>query len=144
MSRCINIWLYSGVLTIASYIEIIYYFTHLVSPPVIRKQPTDEVAEVYSSITFECEVQGYGNITVHWRKLGSSLPKTAVVGNNKSTNGVTSTLKITKVVGYYAGTYCCVANNIAGQTTSKYANLSVKGMLTHLYMYLYLIDCYVM
>ena len=47
--------------------------------------------------------------------------------NSNFTNGVSSILKITNVVGYYDGTYCCVASNIAGQTTSKYAKLSVKG-----------------
>ena len=97
----------------------------------IVKQPTDEVVGVYSSTTLECKVQGYGHMNVKWRKLGSPLPKTAVVSNNKFTNGVSSNLKITDVVGYYDGTYCCVASNTAGQTTSKYANLSVRGMLMH-------------
>ena len=53
------------------------------------------------------------------------------MSNNNLTNGVSSILKITDVVGYYDGTYCCVANNVAGQTTSKYAKLSVKGTLMH-------------
>ena len=123
-------------------VAILCYSAHLVSRPVIIRQPTDKVVRVYSSITLECEVRGYGNINVKWRKLGSPLPKTAVVSNNKLKNGVSSTLKITDVVGYYDGTYCCIANNIAGETTSKYANLSVKGMLMHLY--LYLIHCYIM
>ena len=99
------------------------------------KQPTDKVVGVYSSNTLKCKVQGYRHINVKWRKLGSSLPKTAVVSNNKITNGVSCTLKITDVVGYYDGTYCCVASNIAGETISKYANLSVKGILMHLYLY---------
>ena len=43
------------------------------------------------------------------------------------TNGVSSTLKITKIAGYYDGKYCCVAINKAGQTNSKYVKLSVKG-----------------
>ena len=109
-----------------------HYFTYLVSPPVIIRQPTDEVAEVYSSITLECEVQGYGNINVEWRKLGAPLPSTSFVRNKNFTNGVSSTIKIKRIVGYYSGMYCCVANNIAGQTTSKCAKLSVKGKLMHL------------
>ena len=76
---------------------------------------------------FECKVQGYGYINVEWRKLGSALPNTAVVNNTISTNGVSSILEIANVVGYYGGLYCCVAINIAGQTTSIYANLSVQG-----------------
>ena len=82
---------------------------------------------------FECKVQGYGYINVEWRKLGSALPNTAIVNNTISTNGVSSILKITNVVGYYGGLYCCVAINTAGQTTSVYANLSVQGI--------YIIQC---
>ena len=99
----------------------------LVSPPVIIKQPTDNVAEIYSSITLECKVQGYGHINIEWRKLGLPLPSTAAVNHTNVTNGVYSTLKITKIVGYYGGLYYCVAVNIAGQTTSKHANISVQG-----------------
>ena len=102
-------------------------FTHLVSPPVIIKQPTDEVVGVYSSITFGCKVQGYGYIDVQWRKLGSALPITAVVSNTKFTNEVSSIIKIMNSVGYHGGMYYCVAVNIAGQTSSIYAKLSVQG-----------------
>ena len=49
------------------------------------------------------------------------------MNNTVSTYGVSSTLEITNVVGYYSGMYCCVAINIAGKTTSVYGNLSVKG-----------------
>ena len=132
----IQFTIYSVCLVPFNYIAILCYSAHLVSRPVIVKQPKDEVVGVYSSITLECKVQGYGHINVKWRKLGSPLPKTAIVSNNKLKNGVSSTLKITNVVGYYDGKYCCVANNIAGETTSKYANLSVKGMLMHLYVYI--------
>ena len=51
------------------------------------------------------------------------------MSNTNATNGVFSILKILKISGYYDGMYCCVAINIAGETTSKYANLSVKGKL---------------
>ena len=102
-------------------------FALLVSPPVIVKQPMDELAEIYSVITLECKVQGYGHMNVEWRKLGYPLPITASVTNGNFINGVYSILKITNVVGYYNGKYCCVVNNVAGQTTSKYAKLSVTG-----------------
>ena len=108
-------------------------FVHLVSPPVIIKQPTDDVVEVYSSITLECKVQGYGHINVEWRKLGSPLPSTAAVSNSKLTNGACSTLKITKIVGYNGGFYYCIAINTAGQTTSKHANISVRGKFDTFY-----------
>ena len=72
-------------------------------------------------------VQGYGNINVEWRKLGSPLPSTAAVSNTNVTNGAYSTLKITKIVGYYGGMYYCAAVNIAGRTISKHAKMSVQG-----------------
>ena len=100
---------------------------HLVSPPVLIQQPVNKVDKVYSSVTFECKVQGYGRINVEWRKVGSPLPNTATVSNNYVTNGVCSILKITKLVGYYGGMYYCVAINLAGQTTSKHAEMSVQG-----------------
>ena len=103
------------------------FFTLLVSPPLIIKQPTDEVAEIFSFITLECKVQGYGYMKVEWRKLGYPLPNIAVVTNANLTNGVCSILKITNVVGYYDGMYCYVVSNVAGQTTSKCAKVSVKG-----------------
>ena len=49
------------------------------------------------------------------------------MSNNTFTNGVSSILKITKIVGVYDGMYCCVASNVDGQTASKYAKLSVNG-----------------
>ena len=87
------------------------------------------MAELLSSITLECKIQGYGPINVEWRKLGSPLPRTAIVSITNVTNGVLSILKITKIAGYYDGMYCCVAINKAGQTNSQYAKLSVKGNL---------------
>ena len=47
--------------------------------------------------------------------------------NNSVKNEICSTLKITKIVGYYGGMYYCVAINIAGQTASKHAKISVQG-----------------
>ena len=93
----------------------------------IVTQPTDEVVEVFSSVMLECKAQGYGQLNVEWRKLGSPLPSRAVVNNTNVTNGIYSILKITNVIGYYDGMYCCDVNNIAGQVNSKYAKLSVKG-----------------
>ena len=90
-------------------------------------QPSDEVAEMYSFITLLCKVQGYGHINVTWRRIGYPLPSTAFVNSVNFTNGVYSILKITDIVGYYDGIYCCVVNNVAGQTTSNYAKISVKG-----------------
>ena len=55
------------------------------------------------------------------------------------TKGVSSILKIANVVGYYDGMYCCVANNMGGQTTSMYAKLSVKGK--HDTCYIYMCKC---
>ena len=102
--------------------------THLVSPPIITKQPTDKLAGVYSTITFECKVQGYGYINVTWTKHESAFLKASIVKNNKLINGVSSTLTITNTAAYYGGMYCCVATNKGGQATSEHAKLSVQGM----------------
>ena len=82
---------------------------------------------MYSTITIECKVQGYGHINVEWRKRGAPLPNTATVTNTNFTYGVSSILKIEKIVSFYGGMYSCVASSIAGQTTTKYAKLSVNG-----------------
>ena len=47
--------------------------------------------------------------------------------NKYFTNEISSILKIEKIVGFYGGMYSCVASSIAGQTTTKYAKLSVNG-----------------
>ena len=91
------------------------------------QHPSDGVVKLFLSVMFECKVQGYGYVNVEWRKLGSALPNTAIVNNTKFTNEVSSILKITKMAGHYDGMYRCVASNTGGQTTSKYANLSVQG-----------------
>ena len=57
------------------------------------------------------------------------------MSNTNATNGVSSILKITQITGYYDGMYSCVAVNIAGQTTSKYAKLSVEGKPNALQLY---------
>ena len=113
-------------------IQLICIYTHLVSPPIITKHPTDEVVGVHSTITFECEVQGYGYINVTWTKLGSALPNAAIVKKNELINGVSSTLTIINTAGYYGGMYCCVASNKGGQATSEYAKLSVQGTYVNL------------
>ena len=102
-------------------------FTHLVSPPIITKQPTDKVVGVFSTITFECKVQGYGYIKIEWKKHRSALPKASFVKKNKLINGVSSTLTITNTAGYYGGMYWCVANNKGGRAISNYTKLSVQG-----------------
>ena len=83
---------------------------------------------VFSIITFECKVQGYGYIKVEWKKCRSALPKALIVKNNNLINGVSSTLTITNTAGYYGGIYWCVATNEGGRATSNYTKLSVQGI----------------
>ena len=99
----------------------------LASPPIIIKHPENETVRVFSSVTFECIVEGYGYINVEWRKLGTALPNTAAVSNTNFTNGVSSVLTITNIISYYSGMYFCAASNLAGGNISKYAKLSVEG-----------------
>ena len=102
----------------------------LASPPVFIQHPISRTVEAFSSVMFECKVQGYGYINIEWRKFGFDLPRTANINNINSTNEVISVLNITSTVGYYSGQYYCIATNSAGQTAvSLYANLSVQGKL---------------
>ena len=61
-------------------------------------------------------------------KCRSALPKASIVKNHNLINGVSSTLTITNIAGYYGGIYWCVANNKGGRATSNYAKLSVQGI----------------
>ena len=55
------------------------------------------------------------------------MPVTENVTEEKSLNGISSFLKITKTVGYYSGQYYCVAENKVGKVISQTANLHVQG-----------------
>jgi len=108
-----------------------YFFyiliTSTVYPPTITKHPDDVKPVVYKSASFVCTAHGFGLIKIVWKRVNYSLPITANVTEEKSLNKLTSTLKISDIVGYYSGQYYCVAENKFGKTNSQIANLHVKN-----------------
>jgi len=66
-------------------------------------------------------------VKITWRKYGSSFPLAARMKVKKLRNEVMSTLRITRVIGYYSGSYYCIAQNKFGSVTSKSARLTIKG-----------------
>ena len=98
------------------------------SPPKISKQPSTINSSVFGSVEFECTAEGFGVIEVTWQRVGCALPITSTITTVKSTNEVTSILRITKSSGYYSGQYYCTARNKAGTVKSQQASLYVEGI----------------
>jgi len=116
-------------LLVLQYLSLYNSLTLIVSPPLIIRQPANSKVTIFGQVIFQCTVQAVGETAVIWKKDQSPLPVTATVNNIRSLNEVTSVLKITGVNGFYRGLYYCIAKNKAGQTTSRYAKLSVKGII---------------
>ena len=81
----------------------------------------------YNYALITCTAHGFGLITIAWKRINYGLPNTASITENKTLNEFSSTLKITKVVGYYSGKYYCVAENEFGIDISQPANLHVQS-----------------
>ena len=99
----------------------------VVSLPTISEQPNDVNSTVDDSALFKCTAYGFRVTSVVWRRVKYNMPITAEVIEERSLNGISSILKITKVIGYYSGQYYCVAENKGGKVVSQSANLYVKG-----------------
>ncbi len=108
------------------YSNYFFMFTFVVSSPIIIKQPDDVNVAVYNSASFMCAACGYGSIKIVWKRVNYTLPITADVTEEESLNQLTSTLRISEIVGYYSGQYYCIAENKAGKVTSKVVNLHVQ------------------
>ena len=108
---------------------LIFMFHNIVSSPIIIQQPDDVNATVHvcNFALFTCAARGFGVIKVTWKRVNYTLPITADITVEKSLNEVSSTLKITKIVGYYSGQYYCVAENEAGKITSQIASFHIQS-----------------
>ena len=105
--------------------------------PVITENPVSTFVELKDNITnvfFTCKAEGAQSY--YWQKQHGEIPS-----NTKGIN--TSNLTIVNVQLNHAGNYRCVAINGSGNTSSKYATLSFKGMYVviyvcmHVCMYMY-------
>ena len=90
--------------------------------PLITENPVSTFVELKDNITnvfFTCKAEGAQSY--YWYKQHSEI--------SSNTNGVnTSNLTIVNVQLKDAGLYRCVAINGSGNSSSKYATLSFKGM----------------
>ena len=103
-----------------------FYFYFAVSSPVIVKQPVDVNVTLCKSASFICTAHGFGLTKITWKRVNYSVPIRASVKEERSSNNLSSTLKIFEVDGYYSGQYYCVAENGAGKIASQIAHLHVK------------------
>jgi len=102
---------------------------YAVTLPEVSINPNSSLVDTCSEAVIECTVNGFGNITVTWRKVDGELPETAKVITTDTLNQRVSTLTIREMVWYYKGFYYCVASNGAGDTNSSLVYINVTGKL---------------
>ena len=84
--------------------------------------------------SFTCTTRSYGVVSLTWKRLNFKLPVTASVSTSKSSNEMTSVLRLDSV-GYYKGYYYCVAENSAGKVNSTFAYFNVTSKIYCAYSY---------
>ena len=94
--------------------------------PVITRQPSSTVVQVFSIGSFECIARSYGDVSITWKRMNSQLPESVNISESKSLNEITSVLSLENV-GYYKGYYYCVIKNSAGLVNSTLAHYGVAG-----------------
>ena len=112
---CINILLYTQVLIIEENVFILW--THVVIPPIIIRQPTQQIVYIHQSVTFHCEAEGF-QVTYLWKKCDEN--KNLVIARN-------SNFILSNVIPFNNGQYYCEATNDGGTTPSNIVSLKVKG-----------------
>ena len=101
----------------------------VVYPPEVTEHPKSISTDIYVSVTFQCRAKQSENIQIQWMKFQSSkLPLSATIITTKSHGGVTSTLRIDKIIHHYKGYYYCIVKNEFGEVNSSMARLHVYGM----------------
>jgi arylsulfatase A-like enzyme len=83
-------------------------------PPVITAQPTNQIAEVGDTVTFNALAVGTAPLSYQWLFQDGTVP------NQTKTNLYLRTVQLTN-----AGAYKFVVTNIAGSTTSQVATLTI-------------------
>ena len=99
----------------------------IVALPVITRQPSSIVVQVFSIGSFECIARSYGDVSIAWKRLNSELPESVNITESKSLNEITSVLRLENV-GYYKGYYYCVIENSVGTVTSALAHYDISGI----------------
>ena len=96
------------------------------APPVVTKHPSSTITQVLSIASFECTARSYGEVSLSWKKLNSTLPLTVDITMSMSLNEITSVIRL-ESVGYYKGYYYCVVENSAGTVNSTFAYFDIRG-----------------
>ena len=100
-----------------SYIVLTLLFTDDVkTKPEINHPPIDVTTELFSSVNFTCEAEGYPAPTYEWYKDYILIQGEGL-----------SFLYIPEVVPSDRGSYYCKAINNVGETSSTPANLDIEG-----------------
>ena len=94
-------------------------YNHLVVPPTIVRQPTQQVVDIHQNVTFHCEAEGF-RVKYLWKKYE---------GDEHREISNSSNLIIPNVTPFNNGQYYCEAINNGGTTSSNIVSLEVKGNL---------------
>jgi len=89
-------------------------------PPSIITQPSSQAAIVGDTVSFTVAPSGTAPFAYQWRKTGNPI-----LGNPSAT---TATLTLAGVTTLDAGFYDCVVTNVAGNTISNTATLTVTAL----------------
>ena len=100
----------------------------VVALPVIIRQPSSIVVQVFDIGSFECNARSYGDVSISWKRLNSKLPESINITESISLNEITSVLRLENV-GYYKGYYYCVIENSVGTVNSALAHYDISGTL---------------
>ena len=101
-----------------SYVHVyIYIYFYVVIPPIIIRQPGQQIVDIYQNVTFLCEAEGF-QVSYFWKKCGGDVHPILARCSN---------LVLSDVTPFDNGQYYCEAINDGGATPSNIVTLEVKG-----------------
>ena len=109
-------------------------FICLVLYPVIIQSPKNVITPLSSTATFTCVGQGYGFVSVTWkrRNTAKAIPRKSKINNTYTLNHyIVSTLTIPSVRTRDKGIYQCVYVNSKGPAYSNFAILQIGSKDYH-------------
>ena len=108
--------------------------TSLALYPVIIESPKNVLTPLLSTALFTCIGQGYGYVSVTWKKRNTNNPLHKKIKAHTiytSNHHIISTLTVPSVKNKDAGTYQCVYVNSIGSAYSNFATLKIGGKHVH-------------
>ena len=89
-----------------------------IGPPTITTHPTSKLTTVSMSVTLNCEGTGRGSITYQWQSRNINGGQWSDISNSNNRRLVVRNLQESQW-------YRCVVSNVAGETRSNAAAVSV-------------------